>query len=146
MPKQLQLFSIDHLIVKPKSVHYAGEMNFFHGMQYRDDDNNRKTYKTNPRNRTTLEQMREGVRTQTTRKNVPWKVGDTVLFTDKGISTDKYGAVSNTAGQSVLVEITEVYPTEEKSFNLYEGWDNTVWNNRKEYLQLCTSYKFKLIK
>ena len=124
------------------------EMNYFHGMVYYSDTGERKIYTTNPKGKTTIELIRQGFRTQTTRVGKSWKIGDKIRFTDKGKSKDKNGFVSNTAGQSVLVEITNIYPVTANTFLKYEGWTLEVWENRKETLTngKYLSYKFKLIK
>lgn len=124
------------------------EMNYFHGMAYYSDDGKRKSYTTNPKGKTTIELIRQGFRTQTTRTKKDWKIGDKIRFTDKGKSLDKNGMISNTAGQSVLVEITEIYPVSRQTFLKYEGWTLEVWENRYKTLTngRYLSYKFKLIK
>lgn len=131
------------------NVYYL-DSNFFHGSVYKADDGSWKTYKTNPRYRTTIEQIRKGVRTQTTRSNsFKANIGDIIIFEDKGTARTHWRngkrTGSWTAGQKVEVIITDIYPCSRETFLKYEGWDTSVWDNRKDQLLGKTSYRFKLI-
>jgi len=126
-------------------VTHVDEMNFYHGKYYKTSNGNWTKYRTIPPGESALSLIKKGKRTQTTRiGKKKYNVGDLVLFEDNGRPTKGNPSGSPTLGESVVVEIIDVYRPTEETFNKYEGWDKSVWQNRYKSLRLGWSYRFKL--